>query len=289
MVAFFLEIGLSGIPTLAELITALKLLAFLPLQEVLFFFLFIFVGLRARTAFVTSLVLTTYSEFALITSRVITEAGLLSSDWTTIMGVAVALSLALAAPLNHFSHRIFATLEPWLIRFERRGKHPDRTPTRLGSAQWLVVGMGRTGKAAYETLEKQGHHVVGLDADPTRIEAHREQGRRVLYGDVEDPELWEALRLSGLKGIILAMPEFEKRLSAIKHIRANGFQNLIGTTSFHPKEDAFLLDLGADVVFHPWTEAGERLAERMLEAEQESAGENDAPSYRFDDGRPPEA
>jgi predicted Kef-type K+ transport protein len=144
LVAFFLEIGMAGIPSTAELQTAVALLAFLPVQGILFFFLFLLVGLRARTAFITSLSLMTYSEFALITSQVITEAGLLPQEWTVIMGVAVALSLALAAPLNLFSHRLYAWWEPWLIRLERRGKHPDRTPTAVGRAQWLIMGMGRT-------------------------------------------------------------------------------------------------------------------------------------------------
>jgi predicted Kef-type K+ transport protein len=272
LVAFFLEIGLTGVPGLAELQTALALLSFLPVQGVLFFFLFLLVGLRARTAFVTSLSLMTYSEFALITTKVITEAGLLAPGWGNVMGVAVALSLALAAPLNRCSHRLYGWLEPVLIRFESRGKHPDRTPTAIGRAQWLVMGMGRTGKAAYETLERHNHHVVGLDADPTRLEFHLESNRRVLYGDAEDPTLWENLHVSGLRGVIIALPDLSARQSAAHHLRANGFRGLIGVTSYHLREDTILLQSGADVLFHPLTEAGERLAERMLETERLKAG-----------------
>ncbi|MGI9213629.1 MAG: cation:proton antiporter [Methylococcaceae bacterium] len=270
LIAFFLEIGLSGVPTVSEFQTALALVSLLPVQGVLFFFLFLLVGLRARTAFVTALSLMTYSEFALITSQVITEAGLLPLGWTAVMGVAVALSLALAAPLNRFSHRLYGWLEPALIRFEMRGKHPDRTPTAVGRAQWLVMGMGRTGKAAYETLERHNYHVVGLDADPTRLEFHRESNRRVLYGDAEDPTLWENLHSSGLRGVIIALPDLSARQSAAQHLRANGFQGLIGSTSYHAREDAVLLQTGVDVLFHPLTEAGERLAEKMLETDRGS-------------------
>lgn len=272
LVAFFLEIGLSGVPTLAEFQTALALLSFLPLQGMLFFALFLLVGLRARTAFITSLSLMTYSEFALITSKVTAEAGLLPLGWVNVMGVAVALSLALAAPLNRFSHRLYGWLEPGLIRFESRRKHPDRTPTAIGRAQWLVMGMGRTGKAAYEALERHGYHVVGLDADPTRLEFHRESNRRVLYGDAEDPSLWENLHFSGLRGVIIALPDLAARQSAAQHLRANGFQGLIGVTSYHAREDAILLQTGVDVLFHPLTEAGERLAEKMLETDRFKPG-----------------
>jgi glutathione-regulated potassium-efflux system ancillary protein KefC len=265
LVAFFLEIGLAGIPTSEEFLTALRLLALLPMQGVLFFFLFVFIGLRARTAFVTSLVLTTYSEFALITAQAITEAGLLTPDWRTSMGVAVALSLAVAAPLNHFSHRIFGHVKAFLIPFERTGKHPDSTPTTIGNAQWLIVGVGRMGRAAYDYLDGQEHRVLGLDADPTCIETHRGQGRRVLYGDAEDRELWNTLHLTGLRGVILTMPELEARRAAVAHLRANGFEGLIGTISYRPREDSLLTQAGADVIFHPSTETGERLALRMLD------------------------
>jgi glutathione-regulated potassium-efflux system ancillary protein KefC len=266
LIAFFLQIGLSGIPDSSQFMQALQLLLFLPLQGILFFLMFVFLRLRARTAFVTALALTTYSEFALITTRMITDTGLLPAYWNSVMGVAVALSLALAAPLNRFSHRIFTTLEPFLIRFERAGKHPDHAPTRIGSAQWLVIGLGRTGTAAYKALEKRSYPVLGLDADPTRLAKHRQQNRRVLYGDAEDPDLWDNLSFQGLIGVILALPGFETRRLAVQQLRSRGFRGLIGVSAFNPEEDRVLRQLKADVIFHPLDEAGERLAERMEES-----------------------
>lgn len=266
LVAFFLQIGLSGIPDSGQLWVALQLLLFLPLQCILFFLMFVFLRLRARTAFVTALSLTTYSEFALITTQMVTESGLLPPHWNVVMGAAVALSLALAAPLNRFSHRIFSAIEPFLIRYERGGRHPDHTPTRIGSAQWLVIGLGRTGVAAYKALERRGYLVLGLDADPTRLAKHRQQNRRVLYGDAEDPDLWENLNFQGLTGVILTLPSFEARRLATQQLRSRGFRGLIGASAYNPDEDRILRQEAADVVFHPLDEAGERLAERMEEA-----------------------
>lgn len=64
LVAFFLQIGMSGLPSEDDWLTALQLVAALPVQGIVFFSLLILVGLRARTAFVTSLALATYSEKA---------------------------------------------------------------------------------------------------------------------------------------------------------------------------------------------------------------------------------
>lgn len=272
LVAFFLRIGLAGIPTAAETRMAMELLALLPLQGALFFALLLVVGLRARTAFVSALALMTYSEFALIVSDVVIEGGLLPESWRPVLGCAVAGSLALAAPLNRVSHRLFSWLEPWLVRYERRGRHPDRLPVSTGAAEWLVVGMGRTGVAAYLTLERRPARVMGLDADPTRVRKYRDQGLRVQYGDAEDPELWEALPRERIKGIILTLSEFEARKTAVARLRNGGFKGVVGATAFQPQEDAALYRAGADVVFHPLTEAGERLAERALEVVSKADG-----------------
>lgn len=265
LVAFFLRIGLVGVPNREQLLLAGGLLALLPLQGWLFFTLLLVTGLRSRTGFIATLALMTYSEFALIAIAPIIDAGLLTPDWKPVLGFAVAASLAITALLNRNSHRLFTWLEPWLVWFELRVPHPDQLPTHLGNAEWLVVGMGRTGKAAYETLNRRRHKVLGLDADPVRVSKLQAKGLRVVYGDGEDHELWANTRLEGIQGIILTLPDFRARELAMSHLQARGFSGLIGTTAFDAQEDLVFYRLGADVVFHPFTEAGEMLAIRMLE------------------------
>ncbi|MGZ5075906.1 MAG: cation:proton antiporter domain-containing protein [Methylobacter sp.] len=265
LVAFFLQIGLAELPGYNEILQALTLISLLPLQGLLFFVLFLLVGLRARTAFVSSLALMTYSEFALITSNVVVEAGLLPPAWESIIGLAVALSLAVAAPLNRFSHRLFSLLETVLVRFERKIEHPDRLPSSIGGAEWLVVGMGRTGISAYRSFNQQNTRVLGLDADPTVLQNLLADGKRIIYGDAEDSELWETLPLAKIKGIILTMPGFEVRSSSIKQLKNLKFAGSIGTVCFHSHEENELYQLGATFVIHPFIEAGKQLAEHMLD------------------------
>lgn len=266
LVAFFLEFGLLGIPTLLDLFWGVGLLLLLPLQSFVFFWLFLRFGLRVRTAFISSLTLGSYSEFALITSAAAIEVGWLESSWASVTALLVAVSLGVAAPLNRRSHQLYARLEPWLLRFERKGPHPDHEPTGLGLTDWLIVGMGSTGVSAYTLFEARGERVTGLDSDPVKLEAHRAKGRRVLYGDAEDPELWENLDLKGLKGILLTMPELEAKLEASRGLKTRGFAGIIATTGYHTEEGSILQEAGATLIFQPFAEAGERMAERVLEA-----------------------
>jgi glutathione-regulated potassium-efflux system ancillary protein KefC len=264
LVAFFLSIGLGGFPPLELLPWGAVMLLVLPVQGLLFFALFTRFGLRARTAFVTSLALSSYGEFALIVIAPLITTGRLEASWASLIGVIIAVSLAVAAPLNRVVHRLYTRFEPWLLRFERHSLHPDREPTKLGKARWLVVGMGRTGGAAYKSLEASGERVVGLDNDPEKLERHRAKGRRVLYGDAEDPELWDGLEIVNLHGVIVTAPDFEARVRTLEGLKRRGFSGKLATVSHHAEEEPVLERAGATLVFRPFAEAGERLAERAL-------------------------
>ncbi|MDP3933800.1 MAG: NAD-binding protein, partial [Methylococcaceae bacterium] len=269
LVAFFLQIGLTDLPSREQALNALELLALLPLQGVLFFGLFVLAGLRARTAFISSLALMTYSEFALITTGAVVQAKLLAVEWQSIISLAVAGSLAVAAPLNRFSHRLFSWAEPVLVRFEKKSGHPDRLPESFGVAEWLVIGMGRTGVATYRALSEQDQRVVGLDADPTVLESLRSSGKRVVYGDVEDSELWSGLPLERVKGVVITVPTFEARCIAISRLKKRGFNGQIGTICYHADEEVKFKNLGANFVIHPLVEAGNQLAKQMLAGESQ--------------------
>jgi glutathione-regulated potassium-efflux system ancillary protein KefC len=181
-----------------------------------------------------------------------------------VVALAVVLSFVLGAPLNRVVHLLYSRLESRLLRFERPTNHPDDTPRLLGDARSLVFGMGRTGTAAYTALTEQGKRPVGLDSDPGKIDQHRHDGRLVVYGDAEDPELWEHLRLDQLDTVILAVPDFEARLHAIAALRKRNFAGVISTISMYLEEEDPLREAGADLIAHPLSEAGFGLAEQSL-------------------------
>jgi glutathione-regulated potassium-efflux system ancillary protein KefC len=160
---------------------------------------------------------------------------------------------------------LYERLEPWLLRFEPDKPHIDSEPTSLGMAGWLVVGMGRTGGATYKQLEASGQQVVGLDSDPDKLERHRAKGRQVLYGDAEDPELWEGLELTGLQGVVITAPDLEARVRALEGLKRRQFAGKLAVISHHPEEEPMLEQAGATLLFRPFAEAGERLAQRALE------------------------
>lgn len=271
LVGFFLQIGLAGTPTLAMFYDAVLLNLLLPLKAMLFFMILMLFRLRARSSFLASLSLATYSEFGLIIANMAMQQHLLQPAMLVLLALTVALSFMIAAPLNYAAHRIYNFWERGLLRFETRRRHPDDEPIMLGSSHIVVMGMGRVGTGAYDTLTRQQQRVVGLDSDPQRVQQHREAGRRVLYADAEDSGLWEKLDLTGVKAILLALPDLESRRFAIQQIRRTGFKGFISTTAVFNEELALLQQDGADKIYNYYDGAGVGFAEAAWDALQKQA------------------
>ena len=124
LVGFFLTVGLTEAPSWSTLGLALIPLALIPLKVMLYFLLLLAFGLSARTAFLAGLSLATYSEFGLIVMAAAAKYGLVDNAWVVATAICVALSFAIAAPLNRYAHDIYGALERWLRIFERRTPAP---------------------------------------------------------------------------------------------------------------------------------------------------------------------
>jgi predicted Kef-type K+ transport protein len=266
LVGFFLTVGLTEAPSWTTLGLALIPLGLIPFKIMLYFLLLLAFGLSARTAFLAGLSLATYSEFGLIVMAAAARHGLVDNAWVVATAICVALSFAIAAPLNRYAHDIYGALERWLRIFERRRRHPDDEPVSLGKAEVAVVGMGRVGTGAYNHVREIGRKVVGLDSDLGKVERHLREGRRVVYADAEDPLLWHRLRLDAIQVIILALPDTEAKILASEQLRKRGYQGLISATYVWPEERERILAAGADVAYNYFAEAGVGLASDTFEA-----------------------
>lgn len=264
LVGFFLEVGLAGLPGLQDFYLAMAALAIMPLKALLFFALMLLFRLRARTSFVATVSLTSYSEFTLIAGSVAASAGFIPPGVVVAFALLTAISFALNAPLSIWEEELWQKFKILLSRFERDVRHPDQQIISLGSAEYLVVGMGNAGKAAYDRLKKEDKHVVGMDIDPARIERNLSEGRRVIYGDMQDIELWNNLDFKEIKSVILAIGTPEAKVNATRYMRQNNFEGTIFALTMRDEEFKALGEAGASAVCLPITQAGRKLAELSL-------------------------
>ncbi len=258
LVGFFLQIGIGGLPDQQAIIFAVVMALVLPLKGALFFGLMVLFKLRARSAFLTSLSLTNYSEFGLIV------ASIAIPEWIIPLALTVALSFLVSAPLNRFAHTLYDKLHHYLIRCEREGYHPDEQPLYIDD-EIIIVGMGRTGRAAYHALRDQGHSVIGIDSDLIKVEQQTVDGINTIFADAEDSVFWKRLRAPKLKYVVLAASDLEAKTLAAQKLRESGFKGFIISHCLYPEDAESIRAAGADFIHNTFSETGLKLAEHVLE------------------------
>lgn len=258
LVGFFLQIGIGGLPDLQALLFAVSMAVILPLKGILFFFLFLLFRLRARSAFLSGVSLTNYSEFGLIMASVVLP------QWMIPLAITVALSFVVSAPLNRIAHPLYERLAKRLIPLERDIRHPDEQPVSLGDAQVLVMGMGRTGRSAYDHLAHKGFTVVGMDSDLEMINKSCAEGRHAMFADGEDQVFWQHLKMPQVEAVILALNDPEAKIISTRKLRERGFRGLIVSHAMYEDIAARIQAAGADRTYLTMSETGAGLAEHVV-------------------------
>lgn len=264
LLAFFLGLGMTVQINYEIFLDSLMLLSLLMLKFLILFFLLLAFKLRAYTAFLISISLSTFSEFALIVVAYWNKAGLIEDEISAIVICTTCLSFILGSILNKYVHEIYGQLEPFLIKFERSTYHPDEEPHTCGEAQVMILGMGRVGTAIFENLTKNNIKVVGFDADTELVVSHLRDGKRVTFADAEDPGFWSKLRFGKLTTIILALPEFHAQNWSTQRARKNGFQGKIIVPTRSQGDPEVLKLSGANEIYDAYEAAGLGVAEILL-------------------------
>jgi hypothetical protein len=271
LVAFFLQIGLSGFPNLENLTIAFILLIFVFVKGGIFMYLFTRFNLRARTSWLASLSLSNYSEFGLIVASIGYQQGMIGAEWMTIIAVALSLSFIVSSPLNTRAHYLFDKYQVQITMLNKNCAHPDDEITDLGDATYLVCGMGRIGRVVYHYLHgKYGNKVIGIDYDMDKVEKLKSANKNVFWGDATDIIFWQKADLSNIKMVFLAMSDHVSNVNVAREIGLiKDVDFLVGSTSKFRDEFLQLKEAGVDYVYNYYDRLGADFAEKFV-----SYGEN---------------
>ncbi|BBO67529.1 potassium transporter Kef [Desulfosarcina alkanivorans] len=266
LVGFFLNIGISGAPSLAAVGIALLLALVMPLKAALFFGLLTRFKLRARTSLLSSLSLANYSEFGLIVGAIGVANGWIGSDWLVILAIALSCTFIMAAPANSFAHAIYARWADPLKRFQIAERLPDEVPLDPGDAKIAVIGLGGIGSAAYDEMRRRyGNVVVGVDFCEESVAAHLEHGRRVVLGDASDSDFWARTdpATTRIDLVMLTLPDPKASVFAIGQMKDRGYAGQITASVRYEDEVAELKQAGIDAAYVVYEEAGVGFADHV--------------------------
>lgn len=265
LIGFFLTIGLTALPDFNMIIIALVFCLFIPIKAALFFGLFTSLRLRGRTSYLSSLVLSNFSEFGLIVGALAVSLGLLAESWLVVIALSLSVSFVITSVLYRTSHSQYHKYKDTIKRFEKNRRLKEDIYPTLHKAEFLVLGMGRVGQGAFNALSKLADvSVWGMDADRVKVKQMASEGLNVICGDGEDVDLWDNLELKNVHLILLALPSIQDAINITRQLRNAGYTGKVAAIARYEDEVNYLLEQGVDKVFNFFTEAGLGFAEESL-------------------------
>ena len=213
---FFISVGMSmdfGLLRNEPYTIAALLIGLLALKVVTLVIVARAMGIESRQQLVFAGLLAQGGEFAFVVFAAARTAGLLSADWTGLLTIAVALSMA-ATPLMLF---LLDKLLAWRASATQRAADTiDETGNPV-----IIAGFGRFGQIVGRLLFANGIRAIVLDHDPEQIDILRKFGYKVFYGDATRLDILRAAGAENACLLINAIDDVDDSLALTDRVRAN--------------------------------------------------------------------
>jgi hypothetical protein len=240
------------------------LLLFLVFKSGLFMLLLSRVGVKARSAFLTTISLSHFSEFGLIIGLVAVQSGWLSQEWLLVLAMLMMFSFLIASPINASAHRLFDQYAKWIMKMNNRRGTDDTEIKDFGEADYLIIGMGSIGRPAYDYLnQRYPGKVAGIDYKQEHAQALAEKGYHVYWGDASYRSFWSYKRMASVKLVLLAMSDFtsnKNTLTEIVKMRRRKFK--VAVVTHYPEEAAQFKKWKVDFIYDYKSNIGVDFAEK---------------------------
>ena len=215
---FFIAVGMSvdfGVLMASPASMAAVVLGFLLLKGVVIYALARLMKLPFRDRPVFTLLLAQGGEFAFVVFQAAAGARVFEARTASLLIGAVALSM-LVSPL------LLVAIDKLLLpRYARINSVTMEEISEPQAAPVVIAGFGRYGQIVARLMLAEGIACTVLDHDAEMIEAARNLGYRVFYGDAARLDLLRIAGAGSARILVLAVDEVEQSLEIVDLVHAN--------------------------------------------------------------------
>lgn len=208
-----------------------------------------YLGYGKRVGFMAGLTVAQISEFSLIMMLLGLSLGHITETTLSMVTIVGILTIAVSTYMITYSEKLYAKLAPFLKPFESK----KRRRVDIGDHKYDVIlfGCNLMGFDFIEAFKSLGVKFLAVDFDPEVVKELTSMGANIKYGDAEDSEFLEDIRVSEAKTIISTIPDLDVNLFLLS--KANRGENeTITILSSRDIKTAFeLYDKGANYVIVP--------------------------------------
>jgi len=206
-------------------------------------------GYSKRTSFHAGLTVAQISEFSLILTAMGVKAGHISENVLSFVTLVGIITIAGSSYMVLYSDKIYPVISKYLSIFER--KQVVERELLAKKFSHFLIGYNRTGFAVLKSLQKLYSDILVVDFNPVIIKNLRKRKVNCVYGDAEDVELLEALRIARAHMVISTVPDFSTNLLLIRFMRDKNKEMVLILTARQISDALILYENGADYVILP--------------------------------------
>ncbi len=215
-------------------------------------------GYKKRTSFLAGLTVAQISEFSLIFAGLGLAVGHITEQTVGLITLVGLITIGLSTYMILYSHQIYEFLSQTLSIFQRKTtfREDDLTADGDRSYDLIIIGLGRFGIKLAKMLDEHSEvKYLGIDFDPQLVQNWRNQGKKIIYGDIEDPDLWEQIPFHASKMIISTLTDTRQSEYLMKSLKDRNYKGKVFITALNNKEYKILSALGAERVLRPYNMA----------------------------------
>lgn len=259
------QVNFAYLPTNLLLILTFGLYALL-LKPIIYLLLLGIFGFRKHTMFQTAINLSQVSEFSLIILVVGLEKGIVGPSALTVIALTAVSTMVISSLMITHSKRIYKWVSKGVGFFEREARHfmeGEQRDTLSGHV--ILIGGHQVGGEIVKLFKREKVPQIVLDFNPHLVQSLLELHVPVVYGDMGDPDVLEALNLAEARMIISTAPNFDDNKLLLEELK-NKHINIPTVLRAETVQEADeLYKGGADYVIIPEILAGDSLVEKLRE------------------------
>ena len=218
-------------------------------------------GAGGPTPWVVGLGLAQVGEFSFLIARTGIGSGALSEEQYGMALTLTLVTMMLSPSLARLADPLYAgwcRLRHAAVRVET-----FNLPEDLGG-HVVVIGYGRSGKAAATVMRQLDVPFVVVEIDHTLAEAARDAGLPTVWGDTAHIEVLEAAEIRTARLMLVAVSDAVSGRAAVEKARAVNPALRIVARALYPEHLAELANLGVYEAVQPEMEAGLEMVRQVL-------------------------
>ncbi|MFA5060969.1 MAG: cation:proton antiporter [Candidatus Pacearchaeota archaeon] len=219
-------------------------------------------GYSKRTGFMAGLTVAQISEFSLILVALAVKVGHIPAEVLSFVTIIGLVTIAGSTYMIMYSEKIYPFLSKYLSFFEKKRLREKDFPEK--EFDYVLLGYNRIGFSILKAFSKLNKNYAIIDYNPETTKKLCESGKNCIYGDIEDIEFLQDLRIEKAKLIVSTVPEMEANLLLLDKIKHKNNKSVIIVTARQINEAFELYRSGADYVILPHFLGGEYTA-RLIE------------------------